>query len=125
MSEEIKVNENKEEKCCCVCRLFKSEEFKKFLIIALGTFTGVFCALSLFVALHKPPMMFPHHRHHFRHGGPMMEHPMMNRHIRHHIHHHFRPGAHPGMPEFYKPDNMKNFEMQTPQADIPEPNTKN
>ena len=50
MTEEIKVTEVKNE---CFC---KSKGFKKFLTTALGTFVGVFCALSLFAALHKPPM---------------------------------------------------------------------
>ena len=48
MSEE---NERKEE---CLC---KKKEFKDFLVVAFGSFVGVFCALSLFCALHKPPMM--------------------------------------------------------------------
>ena len=45
--EEIKV----ENKCFC-----KSEEFKKFIIVATGSFVGVFFALCLFSALHRPPM---------------------------------------------------------------------
>ena len=64
MSDEIKVTneiENKpEHKCIC-----QSEFFRKFLVIALGTFVGFYCALSLFAALHKPPMM-----HHQGFGGP-------------------------------------------------------
>ena len=52
MSDENKTaNENK-----CLCQ---SEGFRKFIIVALGSFVGVFCALSLFAALHKPPMMVP------------------------------------------------------------------
>ena len=80
MSEEIK---KVEEKCCCVCKFVKCEECKKFLIVALGTFVGAFCALSLFFALHKPPMMGPHHGHHMRHGGPMMERGFGHRHHAH------------------------------------------
>ena len=49
MSDEIKTE--KEHKCIC-----QSEFFRKFLVVALGSFVGVFCALSLFAALHKPPM---------------------------------------------------------------------
>ena len=48
-------NENetiKNETCFC-----KSEGFKKFVVVSLGTFVGGFCAISLFTALHKPPMM--------------------------------------------------------------------
>ena len=58
MSEEINVTENKETKdeCKCFCR---SKGFRKFLITALGTFVGVYCALFLFTALHRPPMMPP------------------------------------------------------------------
>ncbi len=58
MSDEIKVTEEKKEECKCFCR---SEGVKKFVIVALGSFVGVFCALSLFAALHKPPMMRHHH----------------------------------------------------------------
>ena len=47
--EEIKV----ENKCFC-----KSEEFKKFIVVATGSFVGVFFALCLFSALHRPPI--PH-----------------------------------------------------------------
>lgn len=49
--------EVKEEKCNCICH---SKEFKKFLVIALGSFVGVFCALSLFAALHRPPAPMPY-----------------------------------------------------------------
>ena len=71
MSEEIKTIEEK--KCTCLCQ---SEYFKKFSCIALGTFVGGFCAISLFAALNKPPMMMPmpmggmhkyHHHHQMMH----------------------------------------------------------
>ena len=53
MTEEM--NEIREEKKCnCICC---SEGFRDFLKIALGSFVGVFLALSLFAALHKPPVM--------------------------------------------------------------------
>ena len=55
MTEENKV-EVTEVKNDCFC---KSKGFRKFLIVALGSFVGVFCALSLFAALHRPPMMQP------------------------------------------------------------------
>lgn len=51
MTDENKI-ETKEE-CKCFCQ---SKGFRKFVVIATGTFVGVFCALSLFAALHKPPM---------------------------------------------------------------------
>lgn len=54
MSDENKETEVKE--CNCFCH---SKGFRKFLTIALGTFVGVFCALSLFAALHKQPMIIP------------------------------------------------------------------
>ena len=63
MSEEKNV-EKKE--CDCLC---KNENFKKFVVVATGSFVGVFCALSLFAALHKPPMPCPCHR--FKHPMPM------------------------------------------------------
>lgn len=50
MTEEIK----HEHECLC-----QSKGFRKFLTVALGTFVGGFCAISLFAALHKPPMMMP------------------------------------------------------------------
>ena len=67
MSEEIKITTEKE----CFCQ---SKGFRKFLVVSLGSFVGVFCALSLFCALHKPPMpmnpyAFPMH--------PKMHHGMM------------------------------------------------
>ena len=48
--------ENTEIKHECICQ---SKGFRKFLTISLGTFVGAYCALSLFAALHKPPMMPP------------------------------------------------------------------
>ena len=45
----------------CFCQ---SKWFKKFLVKALAVFVGTYCALSLFAALHKPPMPpcpFAHH----------------------------------------------------------------
>jgi hypothetical protein len=57
MSDETKNVEVREEKeCKCICH---SKSFRKFLVIALGSFVGVYCALSLFAALHRPPMMPP------------------------------------------------------------------
>ncbi len=49
MTEENKIAEEK----TCFCQ---SKGFRKFLIIACGTFVGVYVALSLFAAIHKPPM---------------------------------------------------------------------
>ena len=61
-----------EHKCNCFCH---SEWFKKFLVTTVGSFLGVFFALSLFAALHKPPMMMPCPCH-----GRMMPPPMMHHH---------------------------------------------
>ena len=57
MSEEEKivVEEKNETKCFC-----QNKGFRKFLVIALGTFVGVYAALSIFFAIHRPPMMPPH-----------------------------------------------------------------
>ena len=71
MTDENKIVEVKKE---CFCQ---SKWIKKFLITTSGTFVGVFCALSLFAALHKPPVPpcpFGHAR--------MMRPPV-------HCHHHF------------------------------------
>ena len=54
MTEEIKNENLKDDNSVCICQ---SKGFRKFLIIAGGTFVGAFCAMSLFAALHKPPMM--------------------------------------------------------------------
>jgi len=54
MTEEIKIEEEK--KCNCFCH---SKGFKKFVVVAAGTFVGVYLALSLFAAIHKPPMPAP------------------------------------------------------------------
>ena len=43
--------EKQETKCIC-----QNETFRKIMIIALGTFIGVYGALSLFAATHRPPM---------------------------------------------------------------------
>ena len=64
MSEE-KIVETEKKECNCIC---KSESFKKFIIVALGTFAGVYMALSLFTAIHRPPMPCPCH---FMHKPPM------------------------------------------------------
>jgi len=53
MTEENLTQEVKETECKCFC---KSEGVKKFVIVALGTFVGVYAALSLFAAVHRPPM---------------------------------------------------------------------
>ena len=50
MTDENKTIEVKKE---CFCQ---SEWFKKFLTKTLAVFVGTFSALSLFAALHKPPM---------------------------------------------------------------------
>ena len=79
MTDENKTNVV-EVKTECFCQ---SKWFRKFLKTAVGTFVGVFCALSLFAALHKPPMPpCPFAK------GPMMR-PAM--HCQHHFHHHRMP----------------------------------
>ena len=73
------VNQGVQNECFC-----KSKWFRKFLTTALGSFVGVFCALSLFAALHKPPMppcpFGPHmmmrppmHAHHYMGHHKMMK----------------------------------------------------
>ena len=88
MSEENKIvseNEggNMEEKCTCFC---KSEWFKKFLTKTLAVFVGTFSALSLFAALHKPPMPpCPY-------GHRAMMRPPMHCHYHHFKRHDFKKG---------------------------------
>jgi len=53
MTEEIKTEENTK---TCECK----KRLKDVFVIALGSFVGVYCALSLFGALHRPN--FNHHR---------------------------------------------------------------
>ena len=60
MNEETKNTECEKE---CFCK----KRFKDVLVIAIGSFVGVYCALSLFSALHRPnfsnvpcPMMMKH-----------------------------------------------------------------
>ena len=62
--ENLNVEATKECKCFC-----KSEGVKKFIIVALGSFVGVYCALSLFAALHRPPMPCHMKYHRFMHPG--------------------------------------------------------
>lgn len=66
MTEEIKNEENHEN---CIC---KSKCFREVIKIALGSFIGVYLALSLFTAIHKPPMpchMMHHHHHMMMHNN--------------------------------------------------------
>ena len=87
--------EIKKEKCNCICQ---SKFFKKFLVIALGSFVGVFCALSLFAALHRPPVApCPFHR-------PIMRPPIAYQ-------HHFK-GC--GMHNFSKQRIEHRFDKKAP-----------
>ena len=74
MSNEVEQKQIPQKECLC-----QNEFFRKIVAIAIGSFFGVFFALSLFCALHRPPMMFP---------NPMMmsNYPM---HYGAHRHHHF------------------------------------
>ena len=49
-----------EEKQECKCML-QCECFKKFLVVMMGSFIGVFFALSLFAAVNKPCPAMPKH----------------------------------------------------------------
>lgn len=110
----LEVQGTKEEKKC-ICQ---SEEFKKFLIVAFGSFVGVFLALSLFAALHKPPMpIVPHHfgprpaiEHQFRgdFDGPKA----------HKFHKHKGPKAHK-MHRDMRPDTPMPKEMRGVEAPKP------
>ena len=89
MTEENKIIEVKNE---CFCQ---SKWFRKFLVTATGTFVGVFCALSLFAALHKPPVPpcpFGY--------GKMMRPPV-------HCYHHMKRHGHGEFKKFEKRDFKK------------------
>lgn len=97
MSEENKT-EIKEETCNCIC---KSKGFRNFLVIATGSFVGVFCALSLFATLHKPPMPMHHPMHpHMR--PPMAQPYYFDR-------HHKSPRS-----DFHKKMEYKKFDKKMP-----------
>ena len=49
---------SEEEKCETKC-FCQNKTFRKIIVISLGTFIGVYSALSLFAAIHKPPMIRP------------------------------------------------------------------
>ena len=57
MNEEVK-SESKEKECFC-----KSELVQRTIAVTIGSFIGVYLALSLFCAMHRPPMMIHHHKH--------------------------------------------------------------
>ncbi len=52
MSNEVEQKQAEKKECLC-----QNEFVRKVVAVALGTFFGVFFALSLFCALHRPPMM--------------------------------------------------------------------
>ena len=101
MSEEIKIEEEK--KCNCFCQ---SKGFRKFLTIALGTFVGVYTALCLFTAIHKPPMpvFMP---------APCPCQQMMHR--PNFEHHHFNRGYRDDFHKKMMPDKQLNHRLQQAQ----------
>ena len=93
MTEEIK-----EEQTMCKpeCRCFiHCECVQKFFIVALGSFVGVFFALALFAALHRPPCAGPCP------VGPKMKAPI--EHQQRFDHRQFRGEHRPPMPPMEKP----------------------
>ena len=56
MTEEQQWEQKETCKCGCICH---NEFFQRTVAVAIGSFVGVFCAISLFAALHKPPMPYP------------------------------------------------------------------
>ena len=91
MTEQIKNEEIKQE---CYCR----KRAKDILTIAIGSFVGVYCALSLFTALHRP------------HFSPYPMFPMMQQGMMMHGgmgHHRFPPTNKKFNPEQFKGDFNK------------------
>lgn len=101
MSEE-KIVETEKKECNCFC---KSEGFRKFLVTALGTFVGVYMALALFSAIHKPPMPCPCQ---FMHPAPMQTYG----HFKHHG-------------DFKKPDKKFHKEFKEFKKDTQPPQQEN
>ena len=100
MTDEITTTEEKK----CICQ---NESLRKIAVIAVGSFVGVFCALSLFAALHKPPVMIPPCA---RFGAPVYP-PMQVMMHRHHHHFNKGPKCNFGQRDF-KP--QKDFGRQAP-----------
>ena len=94
MTEENK-NELVERRSECFCQ---SKWFRKFLVTSAGTFVGVFCALSLFTALHKPPKIFC--------PCKMMMRPPV------HCMHHIKKQDNFHRKDFYKKHHRMNIEKQ-------------
>ena len=73
----MKEEETKNTECQQEC--FCKKRFKDALVIAIGSFVGVYCALSLFAALHRPhfpcPMMMHHHGMMYGQMGGFKHHP--------------------------------------------------
>lgn len=93
---------------------WETEGFKKFLTTALATFVGVFCALTLFAALHKPPMkpchMGPHH----------MKHPAMyHRYDGYNHHHRFDRGPRGDFHRKFERRDFKRFERKDFDKSVP------
>lgn len=88
----VTIEAKEEHKCFC-----QSKGFRKFLVIALGTFVGVYSALCLFTALHRPPMMPPQF-------GMMGGCPCHQQMFNHKHHHHFDKGFKVQKGEFQKPE---------------------
>ena len=69
-NEEIKDVEQEKKECNCeFCRVAK-----KVLTIAIGTFIGFYCAMSLFYLMHRPTVMCPCHKFKKPYGIERFEH---------------------------------------------------
>ena len=125
MTEEM-IKETKKEECNCFC---KSEGFRNFIVVATGTFVGVFCAISLFAALHKPPKMIPMNPHFAQpyviqhvQGCPIQEMHKFHHGMKPHHkfdgprHHHHDFGEHRPHPKFdgkkFDKEKMEKFKKQ-------------
>jgi hypothetical protein len=100
MSEENKIEFVEKKECFC-----QSKWVRKFLVTAIGTFIGVFSALSLFAALHKPPVPPCH-------CPRMMRPPVHQMHHQHRHYGHINKG-HRG--DFYRKIEKTNFDRKVPE----------
>ncbi|MBQ3640681.1 hypothetical protein II906_01950 [bacterium] len=105
--EEVQANEPKP---CFLCKkLGESEYLKKFITITLGSFAGVYLALSLFAYVHKPPV--------YEHKMPPMHHQYVHKQFHkecihdfnRHRHHKNKPQNFDKMPQ--KHFNEKKMEL--------------
>jgi len=100
MTDDVKVTTETKEENKCFCQ---SKGFRNFLVTALGTFVGVYSALCLFTALHKPMVPPPAFGYGF--GAPMP--PAMHCPFKQHPGHYFGKCPKGDKPDFNRADKAQ------------------